>query len=359
MERDYSDRVKSELDFYEDQESVHDFPESQHYINENHLRPLLVDRFPYGRFDEMVLHFYRLMKEWIPDRPLKVLSLGSGNCDFEINLVVENGLDCYVHCLELNLRMLDRAAESAKEKGVSRQFRFMNADANELSLGEEYDLVIAYYALHHFVALEHIFEQVHNALMPHSLFLVNDMIGRNGHLFWDSTLEFCRRIWNLLPKDMKYNHQLREQSTVREQWDCAQEGFEGIRAQDILPLLDRYFNFLDFAPFYAFVNRFTDRDYGPNFNPENPLHRAFLDLIWQLDNHCCANRLLKPTQMMACVVRKDVQVQAGRFLYFPTPSSLYELPDAALFERFDPLPGGEKPVDEAPAVVVEDQDPNG
>ncbi len=332
---DYSDKLKKELDFYEDVESVHVLPESQHYVNENYLRPRLVEHFGYGSYLEMVRHFVERISGWLGGRTLKVLSLGSGNCDFEISLLSDHGLNLKLHCLELNPRMLERAAEAAREKGVTRRVRLVHCDINELELDETYDLVLGNYSLHHFVELERIFDRIHGAMEPHAFFLVDEMIGRNGHLFWEPTLDLCNRLWSLLPRHLKHDHLLQRDLPLREQWDCSAESFEGVRAQDILPLLDRTFCFVDFAPFYALVNRFTDRDFGPNFDPADPLHRAYLDLVWQLDDMVCRLHLLKPTQMIAALVRREQTSHPRRWMYFETPAELYSLDDSRFYEVFD------------------------
>ncbi len=332
---DYTEKVRKELDFYKEVEDVHALPDSQHYVNETYLRPRLAEHFGYGSYQEMVLHFVERISGWLGGRTLKVLSLGSGNCDFEIALLADHGLDLRVHCLELNPRMLERAAEVARKKGVGRRIRLVHCDVNELELDEPYDLVLGNYALHHFVELERIFDRVHEAMEPHAFFLINEMIGRNGHLFWEPTLDLCNRLWSLLPRPLKFDHLLQRNLPLREQWDCSAESFEGVRAQDILPLLDRTFRFVDFAPFYALVNRFTDRDFGPNFDPTDPLHRAYLDLVWQLDDMVCRRHLLKPTQMVAAVVRRDQTAHPARWMYFETPAELYGLDDSRLYEVFD------------------------
>lgn len=334
MDRKYADRIRSELTFYRDVESVHDLPVSQHYVNNTHLRPLLLERFGFGTFSEMVAHYFQNVSERL-GRPLEVLSLGSGNCDFELELVETHGLQGRFTCLELNRDMLDRAAAAVREKRLRSRFRLSECDVNALELDQEYDLVIANYALHHFVELEHIFARVREAMHDRSCLLVSDMIGRNGHLFWEPTLDFCNRFWSLLPRDHKYNHLLKRTFRLREQWDCAADGFEGIRAQDILPLLDEYFSFRDFIPFHALVNRFTDRDFGPNFDPDDVVFKSFLDLVWYLDDFCCSQHLLKPTQLLACLEKSDVPEQEKRSLYFERPADLYRLEESRLYEVFD------------------------
>ena len=46
--------------------------------------------------------------------------------------------------------------------------------------------------------------------------------------------------------------------------------FEGIRAQDILPLLVERFTFDEFIGFGNVIDPFVDRSFGPNFDIASP-----------------------------------------------------------------------------------------
>ena len=45
-----------------------------------------------------------------------------------------------------------------------------------------------------------------------------------------------------------------------ENWDCSEEGFEGIRAQDILKLLNKNFYFKKFLAYGNLIDIFIDRN---------------------------------------------------------------------------------------------------
>ncbi len=67
------------------------------------------------------------------------------------------------------------------------------------------------------------------------MFVTNDMIGRNGHQRWPEALEIVNQYWHELPEAYRYNKLLSRYEPEYMNWDCSTEGFEGIRAQDILP----------------------------------------------------------------------------------------------------------------------------
>lgn len=336
-ERDYQARLQSELRVFGDNEDVHDLPSSFSYLTNTHLAPLLKQVFGYASYEEMIVHY-------VDSHPserdeLRVISLGSGNCDLELEVAGLCRRRCRFTCYELNPEMIERARTAAAGQGLLDRFEFVVGDINALALSDTFDVVLANHSLHHFVALEHIFAEVARCMEPASVFLINDMIGRNGHLFWGASLDLCNRLWSVLPKPLKYNHLLQRRFARREQFDCAKDSFEGVRAQDILPLLDQTFAFKDFAPFFALASRFVDRDYGSNFDTTDPLHRSLLDAIWNLDDFALRSKALKPTQMLAALVRKDAPLETRRHLYFETPAEAYALDDSACYETFD-FPGG-------------------
>ena len=63
--------------------------------------------------------------------------------------------------------------------------------------------------------------------------------------------------------------------------DCSTVGFEGIRAQDILPLLLDRFQFHRFAAWGGLLDIFVDRAFGHNLSSEKPFDREFIDTMWE------------------------------------------------------------------------------
>src|SRR5262249_44230751 len=120
-----------------------------------------------------------------------ILSIGSGNCDLEIDLcesLLATGRKASFDCLELNPMMLRRGQASATRKGIADNISFLACDINKWVARRTYDFVIANQSLHHVTALESVFDQVKSCLHDRGLFLVSDVIGRNGHMRWPEAL---------------------------------------------------------------------------------------------------------------------------------------------------------------------------
>jgi SAM-dependent methyltransferase len=211
--------------------------------------------------------------------------------------------DFVIECVDLNPAMLERGVTLAMETGVAGHILVREADFNAWQPDGLYDAVFANQSLHHVLKLEGLFEAVERALPAHGRFITSDMIGRNGHMRWPEAMDILHEFWRELPRHYRYNVQLRRYEELLEYWDCSTEGFEGIRAQDILPLLVDRFDFELFVPYGNIIDPFIDRSFGPHFNVEAEWDRDFIDHVHARDEAEIHAGRITPTHMMA-VMRK-------------------------------------------------------
>jgi SAM-dependent methyltransferase len=302
MSASYKERVARELENYRNVANVHDLPEIYHYWSERYVRPLL------GEVGVQSIDLF--FAEQVAQRcashegsTVRVVSLGSGNGEVEVSLartVLERGFrNLEVTCVEFNGDMQERALREAHSAGASANMRFVEADLNEWAADGTYDVVLANHSLHHVVALEHLFGEITGALAPDGVLLVNDMIGRNGHMRWPEAQEFVEAIWRNMPDRYKHNQQLARFDPEFVNHDCSTEGFEGVRAQDILPLLLRVFHPETFVAFANVIDVFVDRGYGHNLDPSSAEDRQFIDSVGHLDQLSIDLGIVKPTHLIA------------------------------------------------------------
>ena len=330
----YNNKIDEELLIYKNNHNVNELPAAFHYCAEKYLRKLLMNSIGVTSFESLVIKYIDILKEDKDEISIKICSLGSGNCEKEIGITRDCEFKGKIYCYDINSDMLERGRKSADNNDL-HNFEFIKCDINDIQLDQEFDIVFAHHSLHHFMKLEHIFDEVNRCMTKKSFFIIADMIGRNGHMFWDNTLEIYNAIWNIFPKELKYNVKRNKYIIKRLQWGFSIEGFEGIRAQDILPLLDEKFKFKDFAPFFAIVNKFTDRDFGYNFDLENNYHLSLLDMICNLDDFALKNKILRPTQLLAAMVKKDAEISDYRYLYFEDAKEIYAQDNQKFWEKFD------------------------
>jgi SAM-dependent methyltransferase len=304
MERDESYRARSaaELVDFEQFLRIHELPAAFHYWSGTYIRPKLE---PFG-FASPVGMFERYLEARFsrtPGGPKRFVSIGAGNCDTEIGLAVylrSKGLgDFVIDCVELNGAMLERGRESALAHGVKDRVAFVQADFNDWVPGCEYDAVIANQSLHHVLNLEHLLDAIRQALRPAGVVLVSDIIGRNGHRRWPEALTIVHEFWRRLPPSYRYNPPLRRYEEMLLNWDCSERNFEGIRAQDILPLLLERFHFHVFSAFGNVIDPFIDRAFGFHFDMSTEWDRAFIDEVHRRDELELAAGNIKPTHLVA------------------------------------------------------------
>lgn len=301
-------RLEEELANFSDDTEVHDLPEVYHlWSNRWALPKLQACGFP--SLEEFFLKNIEAACRRSAGRA-HIVSLGSGNCDFEIGLarrLLERGVgNAHFHCLELNPAMIERGRRLAAEEDLSASCTFEVADLERWRPARAYAVCLAVHSLHHMVGLEDLFAKIKSSLTGDGVFLVNDMIGRNGHMLWPEALEVVEPLWRDMPRRYKYNHMLRRWEDELVNWDCAQSGNEGVRAQDILPLLMESFSFEVFVVFGGFIDRFIDRAFGPNFSPDNPEDVAFIERMAELDERKLDAGEVKPTHLIAALRARDV-----------------------------------------------------
>jgi SAM-dependent methyltransferase len=305
----YAARMQNEIEAYTAIENVHDLPVIAHYWSEKYLIPIFV-RFGFRNSVEFFRNYIGRVCANKAGSTVAILSVGAGNAATEINIAEwlrENGIENYAfECVDVNPEVLKRGLASASEKGFGDKFTFGTFDVNTWKPAHAYDVILAIQSLHHFVELELLFEKIYAALQPDGYFLADDMIGRNGHQRWPEALKLVKKFWSELPDKYKYNHGMKRIERTFPNSDHSEMGFEGIRAQDILPLLTKCFYFEMFVGFGNIIDIFVDRAYGPNFDATNEWDRSFIDKVHAIDQMEIESGRLKPTHLLAAMTKQPV-----------------------------------------------------
>jgi SAM-dependent methyltransferase len=303
-EANYHARVIAEKRIFEECVHVHNLPAIFHYWSNRYVRPKL-ERFGFSGPNAFFQKYLEEQCDRRKNGALHFVSIGCGNCDLEIELVrhlrTKGHKDFVIDCVDLNSVMLERGRISSVNEGVADYVRFIEEDFNHWSPAHEYDVVIANQALHHVLNLERLFARIKSSLKPAGLFVISDIIGRNGHQRWPEALDIVHEFWRKLPPSYRFNRQLDRYEELYEDWDCSYESFEGIRSQDILALLLEHFRFQLFIAYANVIDPFVDRSFGPNFDASALWDRAFIDQVNERDDNEINAGRVKPTHMLAVV----------------------------------------------------------
>ncbi len=239
----------------------------------------------------------------------RVASLGAGDCAVEIQVakrIVDAGrTDFEFICYELSPVLVDRGRAAIAAVGLDKMVRVVQQDLNTpVSIDGVLAGFMAHHSLHHVVDLESLFDTVFRHLHDRGSFVVADVIGRNGHSRWPETLALVREIWTKLPERLKFDRVYGRTDCWFENRDCSIEGFEGIRAQDILPLLLERFSFRKFTAWGGLVDVFTNRSFGPNYDPACVDDISFIDSLQAAEDRLLDARKLTPTCMIAIIDKR-------------------------------------------------------
>ena len=311
----YDSKIRAELRAYNKVEAVHELPPIHSYWAERFVLPLFAAVEAVSIDDVWEQHVAQQCIRRAPE-PARLVSLGAGNGEGELPLVArlaERGLtNLEVVLLELNPVMIDRALDLAQRLGLRDRVRTEQADLNTWIADESSDIYLAVHSLHHVVELEHLYGEVARSIDPEGVLLVNDMIGRNGHVRWPEAAAIVHRIWRVAPERYRYNHFVKQIDVAYPDVDCSGESFEGIRSQDVLPLLLDRFHPEIYITFGNVIDPFVDRVYGRNFDLQNPGDTAFIDSVARLDEAAIDLGILTPTHLVASFRPRSVRCRYPR-----------------------------------------------
>lgn len=310
--------------------AIHELPPIFHYWSEKYLRPQLS-----ALGFESPEDFYfvvALDRARETGGELKCLSIACGRCEIELGVarrLLDAGVRLDFTCIDLSQRLLDDARLICREAGLEEVFRFERLDlGGDMGHPEpHYDFVMANQCLHHFQELEVALDFVSDAMVADGVFATCDMIGRNGHQLWPEARIEVDRIWAGLPERLRRDRTRGGSAGEFHDYDHSNVGFEGIRAQEVLPLLVERFHFERFMPFACLVLPFVERRFGWNFDADDAGDRALIDAIARRDLDLLHAGVLKPTQLIAALRKQPVAALASRFPWSPAECIRWPDPD--------------------------------
>jgi SAM-dependent methyltransferase len=222
------------------------------------------------------------------NRTLKILSLGSGYCGHELNLAHKLNCPYEIICTDINETLFSEARKRAQASNLCLQFEVQDLNFIRIPSGQ-YDMIFAHAALHHVINLETLFEQIAQGLNVDGILHIVEVIGKNRRLLWEENERFANLILDALPHKLTRGAKL----TVSEG-----EGMEGIRQEDILPILRA-----TFQPVYEYTHgafmRYicTDENLGRYLHPEEMEAKRYLDLLIDIDRSTVRNLILRPLEI--------------------------------------------------------------
>ncbi len=223
------------------------------------------------------------------DRPVHILSLGSGYCGNEIELAKNINVAYSITCTDINDELFTRASQIAAEQQLHLTFEVQ--DLNFIKIQRErYDLIFAHAVLHHVINLEYLFDQIVSGLAPDGLLHLVEVVGMNRKLIWDENEDFANAMLAFIPDQITRN--------IRLKIPMETDGMEGIRQEDILPLLNKTFR-VEFEWKHGAFMRYicTHPELGRYLDPSDKSARPYLDFLIDCDESSVFRGVLRPLEI--------------------------------------------------------------
>src|SRR6266851_1681877 len=117
----YDARIASEQRIFENCFDVHQLPDIFHYWSNLHVLPKL-QALGLNSIEDFFRQFLEEQLRMEPARPKRFVSIGSGNCDYELGLArdlhARQFTNFVIECVHLNPAMLERGRIAAAQSGL-------------------------------------------------------------------------------------------------------------------------------------------------------------------------------------------------------------------------------------------------
>ncbi len=304
----YEERVQAQIEQYANTINMHELPDIFHFWSHNYIAPGLKHVFGTSNIDDAYARAF-VEASHHNKNVSRILSVGCGDGSVEIrvaqNLLGRGLTNFQFVCADISPILLRNLTGAIEREGLTHYFVPLQADLNKIEIDGCFDMIMANHALHHIEGLERLFEYSVKHLAPHGIFATCDVIGRNGHLRWPETAAVLTALWPMLRTEQRFHAQLKRVSDQFIDHDCSNEGFEGIRAQNILPLLLKYMKPYKFFAAGGFIDLIVDRGFGHGYDVGREDDVRFIRFLAELNEIMLDAGTVKPTWMMAYFTAED------------------------------------------------------
>jgi SAM-dependent methyltransferase len=304
-----SRRIASEIRVFAGQEQLHASNPAADWRNIADLAAPLQQQFGVQLVHEIYATVIHQALQRVGPAPVYSIGCGAGAEEIEVLRAADRlGFAPFaIFGLELSPISVERAEAAAAAAGYADRFlpRVHDLNAGLPALAPA-AAIMAHHVLHHIVELELLYAHLAAGLHPQGSFVTYDMMGRNGHMRWPEVLPAVRALWQHLPERYRHDHVWHRPMPHFQDWDCAIEGFEGVRAQEVLPLLAEHFVPARLVTRGAVMEVFTSDRVGPGFDPfTREDDRAFLGAVAEWERGLLARRETTPTEFVGEFRRRD------------------------------------------------------
>ena len=223
--------------------------------------------------------------------------------------VYQNGSTAETHGIDISEDRIAEAERMRIANNIPGEFRV--ADVNTASLPPEtFDLIFSSHSLHHFVALEHVMSQVHDALTPDGLFILEEFVGPTQFQWTDRQIDLVKMLMSMIPEELRmlrwgavkpYEGRPEVKDVV------AASPFESIRSSEIVPIFRRFFRVVELRPLGGTLQHLLYNGIVHNFTLEREDARRYVQSIIEIEDALIDSGMLPSDFMLLIGMRRDAQ----------------------------------------------------
>lgn len=214
---------------------------------------------------------------------VRVLSICSGAARIEAAMIRPLPADAVsLTLMDVNSNLLELARCSLASWG---EVETIVSDINALDLqGREFDIVICVSALHHVVELEHVLGEIADALAEEGEFWsIGETLGRNGGRMWPLAYQVADNWFRELDDPYRLNRVTGVIDQKLPDLDYSIGCFEGIRCEQIEPVLLTYFKPVQVTKHNCIIHKLFSPSYADNYDMSMSGDRAIVETAIDLE----------------------------------------------------------------------------
>lgn len=222
-------------------------------------------------------------------KDLKLLSIGSGISNTEIELAKNTHIFKKITCLDIAENLLEKASTSAKKQNLTN-IEFIAKSIYDIHLNEqEFDVVFFKASLHHFDKIDSFLaNRIKPLIKPNGLLIINEFVGATRHQFSKNQIAAINKAIALIPKKYRVRfksrflkNKYRGVGTLRMK---IADPSECVDSSSIMPSIHNHFNTVLEKPYGGNLLMSAFRDISHHFYDIDKEKQQILEEIFLLED---------------------------------------------------------------------------
>jgi SAM-dependent methyltransferase len=264
-------------------------------IAEHYRERALVDGLPWERWVSKALQ----------GPAERSFDLGCGSGARSIS-VFKLGASKYIEGSDVSEERIAVGEKCRLESRIPGAFKVIDSNTATLP-SERYDLIFSAHSFHHFLELEHIMQQVHQALTPRGLFILEEFVGPTQFQWTDHQIDLVRALMSLIPERLRRLRWdavkfMEDRPTVEDV--VAASPFESIRSSEIFPLFQQHFELVGVRRLGGTIQHLLYNGIIHNFLPDDDEAVRHLRAILEVEDTLVDSEILPSDFMLLIGLRK-------------------------------------------------------